>query len=100
MGELGIPAGDLDRRGIPPTPWLEAARALAAGDPLAAAERYVAIGSRPDEAAARLAAARLLSGQGQPAEAEAQLAAALAFLAEADGAQGDQAEAGPPPTAG
>jgi class 3 adenylate cyclase/tetratricopeptide (TPR) repeat protein len=85
MGDLGIPADALDRRGIPPSPWLEAARALAAGDPLAAADRYAAIGSRPDEADARLAAARLLARQGRPAEAGAQLAAARAFLAAATG---------------
>jgi class 3 adenylate cyclase len=81
LAELGVGAGPLDRRGIPPSPWLEAARALAAGDPLAAADRYAAIGSRPDEADARLAAARRLAGQGRRAEAEAQEAAARAFLA-------------------
>jgi class 3 adenylate cyclase len=80
MAELGIPAATLDRLGIPRTPWLEAARALAAGDPLAAADRYAAIGSLPDEADARQAAARLLAAQGRPAEAEAQQAAAAAFL--------------------
>jgi len=71
----------MDGRGIAPSPWLEAARALAAGDPLAAADRYAAIGSLADEADARLAAARQLAGQGRPAEAEAQEAAARAFLA-------------------
>jgi class 3 adenylate cyclase/tetratricopeptide (TPR) repeat protein len=85
LGDLGIPADALDRRGIPPSPWLDAARALAAGDPLAAADRYAAIGSRPDEADARLAAARLLARQGRPTEAGAQLAAARAFLATATG---------------
>jgi len=81
LAELGIGSGALDRLGIPPSPWLEAARALAAGDPLAAADRYAAIGSRPDEADARLAAARRLAGQGRRAEAEAQERAARAFLA-------------------
>jgi class 3 adenylate cyclase/tetratricopeptide (TPR) repeat protein len=85
LGDLGIPADALGRRGIPPSPWLEAARALAAGDPLAAADRYAAIGSRPDEADARLAAARLLARLGRPTEAGAQLAAARAFLATATG---------------
>jgi tetratricopeptide (TPR) repeat protein len=85
MGELGIPAEALGRRGIPSTPWLEAARDLAAGDPLAAAERYAAIGSLPDEAGARLAAARLLIRQGRQTEAEAELAAARRFLTEAAG---------------
>jgi tetratricopeptide (TPR) repeat protein len=98
MGELGIPAEVLDRLGIPPTPWLEAARALAAGDPLAAAEGYAAIGSLPDEADARLAAARLLTRQGRQADADAQLAAARRFLAEAAEAPGDPA--GPPPAVG
>jgi hypothetical protein len=85
LGDLGIPADALDRRGIPPSPWLDAARALAGGDPLTAADRYAAIGSRPDEADARLAAARLLARQGRPNEAGAQLAAARAFLATATG---------------
>jgi class 3 adenylate cyclase/tetratricopeptide (TPR) repeat protein len=81
LAELGIGPAALDRLGIPPSPWLDAARALAAGDPLAAADRYAAIGSRPDEADARRAAARRLAGQGRQAEAEAQEAAARAFLA-------------------
>jgi tetratricopeptide (TPR) repeat protein len=81
LAELGIGAGVLDRLGIPASPWLDAARALAAGEPLAAADRYAAIGSRPDEADARLAAARRLARQGRPAEAEAEEAAARAFLA-------------------
>jgi class 3 adenylate cyclase/tetratricopeptide (TPR) repeat protein len=85
LAELGIPVGALDARGIPPSPWRDAARALAAGDPLAAARIYAAIGSRPDEADARLAAARLLARQGRPSEAAAQLAAARAFLASATG---------------
>jgi tetratricopeptide (TPR) repeat protein len=83
--ELGIPADTLDRPGIPRSPWLDAARALAAGDPLTAAATYAAIGSRPDEADARLFAARMLAAQGRPGEAEAQLAAARAFLLEATG---------------
>ena len=81
LAELGLGAEALEGRGIAPSPWLEAARALAAGDPLAAADRYAAIGSLADEADARLAAARQLAGQGRPAEAEAQEAAARAFLA-------------------
>jgi class 3 adenylate cyclase/tetratricopeptide (TPR) repeat protein len=81
LGELGIPAAALDRLGIPPSPWLAAARALADGDPLAAAGTYAAIGSLPDEADARLAAARLLAAQGDQAGAEAQRRRALAFLA-------------------
>ena len=80
LAELGIPAAALDRLGIPPSPWLDAARALAAGDPLAAAATYAAIGSRPDEADARLAAARLLEAAGATAQAEEQRQAARAFL--------------------
>ena len=85
LAELGLPADALDRLGIPWSPWLDAARALAAGDPLAAAATYAAIGSRPDEADARLAAARMLAAKGRPGEAGAQLAAARAFLLEATG---------------
>jgi tetratricopeptide (TPR) repeat protein len=83
LAELGIPAAVLDRRGIPPSPWLTAARALADGDPLAAAAVYATIGSLPDEADARLAAARLLEAAGRTAEAERQLEAARAFYAAA-----------------
>ena len=86
LAELGIPAGALDHLGIPPSPWLDAARALAAGDPLRAAAIYAAIGSLPDEADARLAGARLLASQGHPDEAEAQRDAARAFLTRALGA--------------
>jgi class 3 adenylate cyclase/tetratricopeptide (TPR) repeat protein len=85
LAELGIPAAALDRLDIPPSPWLTAARALAAGDPLAAAATYAAIGSRPDEADARLAAARLLGQRGATAEAGEQRAAAHAFYASAGG---------------
>jgi hypothetical protein len=62
-----------------PSPWLDAARALAAGAPLAAAGIYAAIGSRPDQAMARQHAARQLLQTGRTAEAEAQLDAAMAF---------------------
>jgi tetratricopeptide (TPR) repeat protein len=86
LAELGIPAAVLDRLGIPPSPWLAAARALAGGDPLAAADAYAAIGSLPDEADARQAAARLLAADGRQAEAEAQRRRALAFLASAGAA--------------
>jgi hypothetical protein len=85
LAELGMGAGALDRLGIPPSPWLAAARALAGGDPLAAADRYAAIGSLPDEADARLAAAGRLAAEGRTAEAEAQRAAAEAFRSAAAG---------------
>jgi class 3 adenylate cyclase/tetratricopeptide (TPR) repeat protein len=85
LADLGVGAGALDRLGIPPSPWLAAARALAGGDPLAAADRYAAIGSLPDEADARLAAAGRLAAEGRTAEAEAQRAAAEAFRSAAAG---------------
>jgi class 3 adenylate cyclase len=59
--------------------WLEAATAFAAGDPQGAADLYSQIGSLPDEAFARLQAARHLLGAGRQAEARAQLQRALAF---------------------
>jgi class 3 adenylate cyclase len=83
LAELGVPVAALDRRGLAPSPWLAAARALAGGDPLAAAAAYADIGSRPDEADARLAAARRLAAAGRADEAAAQLAAARAFHAAA-----------------
>jgi class 3 adenylate cyclase len=92
LAELGEPGARLDALRLPPSPWLEAARAFAAGDPLHAAAVYAAIGSRPDEAAARLAAARRLAAAGRAAEARAELAAARAFSASV-GATGLLAEA-------
>jgi hypothetical protein len=62
-----------------PTAWLRAATALAAGDFQQAADRYVAIGSRPDEAFARLRAAAQLLGGGRRTDAKAQLERSLAF---------------------
>jgi tetratricopeptide (TPR) repeat protein len=81
LAELGIAVDALDRLGIPASPWLDAARALVVGDPLQAAGIYAAIGSRPDEADARLAAARRLAATGRATQADAQLAAARAFYA-------------------
>jgi len=92
LAELGERGARLDALRLPPSPWLEAARAFAAGDPLHAAGVYAAIGSRPDEAAARLAAARRLAAAGRAAEAQAELAAARAFHASV-GATGLLAEA-------
>jgi hypothetical protein len=68
----------LDRR-ITPTLWLQAATAIAAGEFEQAAEFYAQIGSLPDEAFARLQAAKQLLATGHPAEADAQLQPALAF---------------------
>lgn len=78
---LGYPAAVLDR-GIPSTPWLDAAKAFVAGHPRRAAEIYARIGSRPDEAHARLAAARRLAGDGRSDEARVELDAAVAFYRE------------------
>ncbi len=61
------------------TPWLEAARALAAGDFGAAAGLYARIGALPDEAASRLRAARALVAARRNAEADAELERAAAF---------------------
>ena len=69
-----------------PTPWFEAAAAVAAGDFEAAADRYAAIGSRPDEAFARLLAAERLVVAGRRAEAEEQARNVLAFAGEAGAA--------------
>jgi class 3 adenylate cyclase/tetratricopeptide (TPR) repeat protein len=81
LAELGEPAARLDALPLPPSPWLAAARSLAAGDPRRAAGIYARIGSRADEAAARLAAARSLAAAGRADEAVAELAAARVFFA-------------------
>jgi hypothetical protein len=62
-----------------PAAWLDAAAAFAAGEFQQAADRYADIGSLPDEAFARLQAAKRLLADGQRAEANAQLQPALAF---------------------
>jgi class 3 adenylate cyclase/tetratricopeptide (TPR) repeat protein len=64
------------------TPWLEAATAVARGDFEQAAALYAGIGSRPDEAYARLRAAHQLAAGGQQIEASKQLQQALAFYRE------------------
>jgi class 3 adenylate cyclase/tetratricopeptide (TPR) repeat protein len=70
-----------------PTRWLEAGEADVAGRPRAAAEVYARIGSRPDEAHARLRAARALANEGLPAEADGELQRALAFYRETGAAR-------------
>jgi class 3 adenylate cyclase len=65
--------------GSRPTPWLEAAEHILAGDWPAAAEIYARMGSPADEAFARLRAAEDLVRDGRRAEADAHLGAALAF---------------------
>ena len=80
--ELGHPAEALDGKGLAPSRWLDALRALLAGDPVRAADLYAEIGSRPDEALARLRAGRHLLDAGRPDEARAQLDVAAAFWRE------------------
>jgi DNA-binding SARP family transcriptional activator len=78
--ELGRPVEALDE--VLRSRWLDAARAFAAGDPARAARIYAELGSRPDEAAARLAAARWLLPS-RPAEGRTELERAIAFFREA-----------------
>jgi tetratricopeptide (TPR) repeat protein len=78
--ELERPAEVLDV--APPSPWQEAARAYVAGDPGLAAAVYARIGARPDEAHARLAAAKRLLAQGRLAEGRSELDRALVFYRE------------------
>jgi class 3 adenylate cyclase/tetratricopeptide (TPR) repeat protein len=68
----------------PPTPWLQAATAVASGDFGRAAELYGDIGSLPDEAFTRLRAARRLLDAGHRTDAEEQLQLALAFCRKVD----------------
>jgi len=82
LASLGHPLALLDRCGLPPSPWVAAARAVIAGEPGRAADLYARIGARPEEAGARLAAARLALAAGRPAEAEAELDAAASFYRE------------------
>jgi tetratricopeptide (TPR) repeat protein len=78
--ELGRPVEALDE--VLPSRWLDAARAFAGGEPGRAARVYAEIGSRPDEATARLAAARRLLPS-RPAEGRVELERAIAFFREA-----------------
>jgi tetratricopeptide (TPR) repeat protein len=61
------------------TPWIEAARAIAAGEFVHAAEVLGRMGHAADNAYARLRAAEALMGQQRRAEADAELTRALAF---------------------
>jgi class 3 adenylate cyclase/tetratricopeptide (TPR) repeat protein len=69
----------LDVDGSEGSLWVAAALAYLRGDPERAAEIYARIGSLPDEAYARLRAAKQLAGQGDRGRAEAQREKALAF---------------------
>jgi class 3 adenylate cyclase/tetratricopeptide (TPR) repeat protein len=62
-----------------PTPWSEVFHRYAVGDFAGAADMLGSIGSRPEEAEARIHAARQLSADGQGAEAGEQLRRAAAF---------------------
>jgi hypothetical protein len=77
---LGHSATELDD--VLPSRWLDATRAFAGGDPIRAARIYTEIGSRPDEAYARLEAARQLMVAGHAVEANGQLALARSFYRE------------------
>ena len=61
------------------SPWLVAARAIAAGDFVRAADIYAEMGTTALEAFNRLCAAEQLVGEGRRAEADEQLRPALAF---------------------
>jgi tetratricopeptide (TPR) repeat protein len=82
--ELGRPAEVLNA--ALPSPWLDAAKAYVVGDPRRAADVYAEIGSRPDEAYARLEAARQLALRGRGVEARAEAETALGFYREVEAA--------------
>ncbi|HEX5468880.1 MAG TPA: AAA family ATPase [Gaiellaceae bacterium] len=86
IADLGFTAPALDRvpsllegagRAMAGNRWLEGAVAAAGGDFQQAAEIYADIGSRPDEAVARLRAAEALVRAGVREEGEAERASAL-----------------------
>ena len=65
-----------------PTPWLEGAVAIAGGRFDRAADLYAQIGSVPDEAFARLQAAKQLLASDRPAEGATHLQRVVAFYRE------------------
>ena len=71
-------------RMTPVTSWVEAARAYSSGAFVRAADLYADIGTRPDEARARLAAASALVAGQQRAEVDEQLRRALRFYRSVD----------------
>jgi DNA-binding SARP family transcriptional activator/class 3 adenylate cyclase len=75
----GVELVNLVERSTAPTAWLQAAAAIATGDFEHAADLYTEIGSLPDEAFARLQAAKHLLANGRRGEGSAQLQRALAF---------------------
>jgi tetratricopeptide (TPR) repeat protein len=78
--ELGRPVAALN--GVLPSRWLEAAQAYVTGDRGLAADRYAAIGARPDEAYARLEAARQHMAANRTVEAHTEAAIAFTFYRE------------------
>jgi class 3 adenylate cyclase/tetratricopeptide (TPR) repeat protein len=70
----------------PPTPWIDAGKAFAAGDFPAAADLLAAIGSRPEEAFARLRAGHHFMESGRTDQAEEQLSQAVEFYRSVDAA--------------
>jgi DNA-binding SARP family transcriptional activator/class 3 adenylate cyclase len=70
---------DLAATVVTPTPWLQAATAVAAGHLEHAAELYTQIGSLPDAAYARLRAAEQLLAAGRRTESTTQLERARSF---------------------
>ena len=87
------------------TRWLEAVVPYATGDFGTAAQRFAEIGSRPDEAFARLRAAKALLDAGREHEARGELRRAVAFyravdattyLREADSLAGEASPASAP----
>jgi class 3 adenylate cyclase len=62
-----------------PTPWSEVVRCYDEGDFVSAADMLAEIGSKPDEAEARVHAARQLAAAGREDEAGEQLRQAVAF---------------------
>jgi DNA-binding SARP family transcriptional activator/class 3 adenylate cyclase/tetratricopeptide (TPR) repeat protein len=94
LASLGHPAAVLDRRGVTGSAWLDALRAYVDGDAAGAADVYARIGSRPDEAYARMEAGRRLLAAGAPGRARPQLTAALGFWRQVGaGAYAGEAEA-------
>ena len=59
--------------------WADAAKLYAGGEFEGAADLYAEMGTLPQQAYARLEAAKARAGEGKPAEADAQLQQALAF---------------------
>jgi tetratricopeptide (TPR) repeat protein len=82
MAELGREGEFLTATGnaVMSTPWVEAGRAVGRGDLAGAADIYGEMGSREQEATARLLAAERLVAEGRRAEADAQLTSALAYF--------------------